>query len=163
MINGIQTGGAGALSYSTAVTSRSRTGASGNTVCSYSGSASSATSNDGIGIYDFTDMTPNQMKSAARALAASGKINAMQAFKMKTAGIPLGTLVDGKFEPLTAAQQESFANSPVDYIQLFQSNMAFLQQQGLANDPKSGYADDQAILTAMTGAQGNANRVDISV
>ena len=107
-------------------------------------------------------MTPNQMKSAVQTLAARGQITGLQAMKMQLAGIPLGTLVNGQFEPLTAAQQESFANAPVNYMKLFQSNMTFLQQNRTASDPKSGYADDQAILSAMQSAQGGISSVNIT-
>jgi hypothetical protein len=121
-----------------------------------------SSSTSGVGTFDFTDMTPNQMKSAVQTLAARGQITGLQAMKMQLAGIPLGTLVNGQFEPLTAAQQESFANAPVNYMQLFQSNMTFLQQNGMASDPKSGYADDQAILSAMQSAQGGISSVNIT-
>jgi hypothetical protein len=133
-----------------------------NTSTSSSTSASTTTSADSIGTYDFTDMTPNQMKSAVQALANSGKIDSTQAIRMQMMGMPLGTLVDGKFQPLTPAQRQSFANTPVNYIQLFQGNMAFLQQQGLVNDPKSGYHDDQTILAAMQQAQGSVSSVNIT-
>ena len=125
-------------------------------------SASRTTSANSVGTYDFTNMTPNQMKSAAQALYGSGKIDSKQAIRMQLMGMPLGTMVNGQFEPLTAAQRESFANTPVNYMQLFQGNMAFLQQNGMASDPKSGCADDQAILTAMQSAQGQTSSVNIT-
>jgi len=133
-----------------------------NTSTSSSTGVNTTTSADSVGTYDFTDMTPNQMKSAVQALASSGKIDSTQAIRMQMMGMPLGTMVDGKFQPLTAAQRESYANTPVNYMQLFQGNMAFLQQQGLANDPKSGYRDDQAILAAMQQAQGSVSSVNIT-
>jgi hypothetical protein len=107
-------------------------------------------------------MTPNQMTSAAQSLAASGKISSLDAGRLQLMGMPLGTLVDGKFEPLTAAQRDTYANTPVNYMQLIQSNMTFLQQNGEASDPKSGYASDQAILSAMQGAQGTVSSVNIT-
>jgi hypothetical protein len=125
-------------------------------------SASTSTPANSIGAYDFTDMTPNQMQSAAQALASSGKIDSTQAIRLQFMGMPLGTMVDGKFQPLTAAQRDSFANTPVNYVQVVQSNMAFLQQNGEANDPKAGYADDQAILAAMQQTQGAVSSVDIT-
>jgi|HubBroStandDraft_6_1064221.scaffolds.fasta_scaffold206193_2 hypothetical protein len=127
-----------------------------------SATASSTASANSVGTYDFTNMTPNQMKSAAQALYGSGKIDSKQAIRMQLMGMPLGTMVNGQFEPLTAAQRESFANTPVNYMQLFQGNMAFLQQNGMASDPKSGYDDDQTILTAMQSAQGQTSSVNIT-
>jgi hypothetical protein len=115
-----------------------------------------------VGTYDFTNMTPNQMQSAAQALYDSGKIDSTQAIRLQLMGMPLGTMQDGQFKPLTAAQRESYGNTPVNYMQLIQSNMVFLQQNGEAGDPKSGYADDQAILGAMQQAQGSVSRVDIT-
>ena len=132
-----------------------------NSTSAASSSASAATSNS-IGTFDFTSMTPNQMQSAAQALAGSGKIDSTQAIRLQMIGMPLGTMVDGKFQPLTAAQRESFANTPVNYMLLVQSNMAFLQQHGEASDPKSGYGDDQAILAAMQQAQGSVSSVNIT-
>jgi hypothetical protein len=125
-------------------------------------SSSQSTPANSIGTFDFTNMTPNQMKSASQALAASGKISSTDAIRMQLFGMPLGKMVDGKFQPLTSAERDSYANTPVNYMQLFQSNMAFLQQNGMASDPKSGYASDQAILSAMQGAQGSVSSVNIS-
>jgi len=95
-------------------------------------------------------------------LSASGKIDSKQGIRMELIGMPLGKLVNGKFQPLTSAERDSYANTPVNYMQLIQSNMTFLQQNGLAGDPKSGYADDQAILSAMQGAQGSVSSVNIT-
>jgi hypothetical protein len=127
-----------------------------------SSSASQSALANGIGTYDFTNMTPNQMQAASQALAASGKISSTDAIRMQLFGMPLGKLVDGKFQPLTQAERDSYANTPVNYMQLFQSNMAFLQQNGMASDPKAGYASDQAILSAMQGAQGTVSSVNIT-
>ena len=96
------------------------------------------------------------MASAAQALVASGKITSSQGILMRLSGMPLGTLDNGKFEPLTAAQKQSYGNTPVNYIQLFQNNMEGLPQ----SDPN--YANDQAILSAMEGAQGSVSSVNIT-
>ena len=124
--------------------------------------ASSSASTNSVGTFDFTDMTPNQMKSTAQSLSASGKIDSKQAMRLQLMGMPLGKMVDGKFQPLTSAERDSYANTPVNYMQLIQSNMTFLQQNGMAGDPKSGYADDQTILSAMRGAQGSVSSVNIT-
>jgi hypothetical protein len=125
-------------------------------------SASTTTSANSIGTYDFTNMTPDQMNSAVQTLYNSGKITSSQGIMMKLMGMPLGNLEDGKFVPLTAAQKESYGNTPVNYMQIVQSNMQALQQSGEANDPKSMYADDQAILNAMQQAQGSVSSVNIT-
>ena len=134
---------------------------SANSIASAANASTTAPANN-IGTYDFTNMTPNQMESAAQALAKSGKIDSTQAIRMQMMGMPLGTMVNGTFQPLTAAQRESYGNTPVNYVQVFQSNMAFLQQNGEAGDPKSGYADDQAILAAMQQAQGTVSSVNVT-
>src|ERR1700753_2343098 len=134
---------------------------SANSIASTANASTTAPANN-IGTYDFTNMTPNQMESAAQALAKSGKIDSTQAIRMQMMGMPLGTMVNGTFQPLTAAQRESYGNTPVNYVQVFQSNMAFLQQNGEAGDPKPGYAADQAILEAMQQAQGTVSSVNVT-
>ncbi len=134
---------------------------SANSITSAANASTTAAANS-IGTYDFTDMTPNQMESAAQALAKSGKIDSTRAIRMQMIAMPLGTMVNGTFQPLTAAQRESYGNTPVNYVQVFRSNMAFLQQNGEAGDPKSGYADDQAILAVMQQAQGTVSSVDVT-
>jgi len=114
-------------------------------------------STGGVGAVDFTSMTPNQMKTAAQALVASGKIDSNEGIRMELAGMPLGTLVNGQFSPLTAAQQASYADTPVNYVQLFQGNLARERQDGYA----AAAAADQTILNAMQGAEGGVSGVDI--
>jgi hypothetical protein len=119
-------------------------------------STTNASSSGSVSTYDFTSMTPNQMKSAVQSLAGSGQITSSQAIQMQLAGMPLGTDVNGQFEPLTAAQQQAAANTPVNYMQLFQNNMSALQPGS------SGYDDDQSILAAMSSAQGGVSSVDVT-
>lgn len=116
----------------------------------------SASSAGSVSTNDFTHMTPNQMKSAVQGLVGSGKITSSQGILMQLAGMPLGNDVNGRFEPLTAAQRQAAANTPVNYMQLFQSNMS-------AQSPGSrAYSDDQSILAAMQSAQGSVSSVDVT-
>jgi hypothetical protein len=149
-------------SYAALIQSRAQTPINATTDNTSATGASATTSANSVGTYDFTNMTPNQMQSAAQALVKSGKITSSQGIFMQLMGKPLGTMDDGQFKPLTAAQQASFDNTPVNYMQIVQGNMQALQQSGEANDPKSMYADDQAILSAMQQAQGSVSSVNIT-
>ena len=120
------------------------------------------TSANSVGTYDFTNMTPDQMQTAVQGMVSSGKLTSSQGIMLKLMGMPLGNLEDGKFVPLTAAQKESYGNTPVNYMQIVQSNMSALQQSGEAGDPKSMFADDQAMLSAMQQTQGTVSSVNIT-
>lgn len=90
--------------------------------------------------FDFTEMTPKQMKGIANELFKQGKIDLDQLFQLETAGIPLGKLgAHGEFVELTAAERDGFMNQPMNYIQYTSDRISFLEQSGYSNDPKSGY------------------------
>jgi hypothetical protein len=54
-------------------------------IADISGAGDDASSGD---TYDFTDMTPSQMQTAAENLYQSGDIDLTQAFKLQTIGLP---------------------------------------------------------------------------
>ncbi len=90
--------------------------------------------------FDFTEMTPKQMKEIANDLFKQGKIDLDQLFQLETAGIPLGKLgAHGEFVELTAAERDGFMNQPMNYIQYTSERISCLEQSGYSNDPKSGY------------------------
>jgi hypothetical protein len=90
--------------------------------------------------FDFTNMTPRQMKGVANELFKQGKIDIDQLFQLETAGVPLGKQgAHGEFVELTSAEKESYMNKPVNYIKHTADCINFLEQTGYANDPKSGY------------------------
>jgi hypothetical protein len=149
-------------SYAALIQSRAQTPINATTDSTSTTAASATTSANSVGTFDFTNMTPDQMQSAAQALVKSGKITSSQGVMMQLMGKPLGTMDDGQFRLLTPAQQQSFDNTPVNYMQIVQGNMAALRQSGEASDPKSMYADDQAILSAMQQLQGSVSSVNIT-
>ena len=90
--------------------------------------------------FDFTEMTPKQMKGIANEMFKQGKIDLDQLFQLETAGIPLGKQgPHGEFVQLTPAEREGFMSQPLNYIQNTADRISFLDQSGYANDPKSGY------------------------
>jgi hypothetical protein len=90
--------------------------------------------------FDFTHMTPKQMKGIANEMFKQGKIDLDQLFQLETAGIPLGKQgPHGEFVQLTPAEREGFMSQPLNYIQNTADRISFLDQSGYANDPKSGY------------------------
>ena len=97
----------------------------------------------------YTSMTPAQMKGVAQDLYNSGKIDLDQLFKLQNAGVLGKQGPNGEFIPLSAAEKARFDNTPVNYIQLAQGAMKYIEQTGAAADPKSGYADWQDILETL--------------
>ncbi len=113
-------------------------------------------------MFDFTSMTPNQMKGAANALYKSGQIDLTQVFMLENAGRPLGkTGANGEFIPLSATEREATGNTPVNYIRTAKDAMNYLEQTGQAADPKSGYAQWQGILDTLQTMQGARTGVNI--
>jgi hypothetical protein len=61
-----------------------------------------------------------------------------------------------------AEREQLFGNTPVNMIQKIQGNLEFLRQSGSANDPKSGYADEQNLLSTLQSLQGKTSGVNIT-
>ncbi|TCR83894.1 hypothetical protein [Rhizobium sp. BK376] len=120
-------------------------------IADISGAEDDASSGD---TYDFTDMTPSQVQTAAENLFQSGDIDLTQAFKLQTIGLPLGTMgPDGTVVPLSSAQRADYSNTPMNYIQLTQGAVDSIVQQGQAGDPRSGYQNWQSLLSTLQNMQ----------
>jgi hypothetical protein len=110
-----------------------------------SGSASSASSG-----YDVANMTPNQMQGVAQELYKSGKIDLTQLFMLQNAGMPIGREgANGEFIPLSVAEKTRFSQTPTNYISIVEGAIRFIEQTGMASDPKSGYAQWKGVLAAL--------------
>ena len=108
---------------------------------------------------DFTQMTPREMKDVAKKLFDDGKIDLTQLFMLQTAGMPLGRLGDnGEFIPLTNDETNAFQNQPVNYFQVAQDAMEYIEYTGKEHDPTSGYANWKGIVKALKRA---TNGVDV--
>lgn len=90
--------------------------------------------------FDFTNMTPKQMKGVANEMFKQGKIDIDQLFHLENVGVPFGKLgANGEFVALTPAEREGYMSKPVNYAKYTADRISFLEQTGYANDSKSGY------------------------
>jgi hypothetical protein len=106
-------------------------------------------------VLDLSNMTPNQMQGIAKDLWKSGKIDLTQLLMLQTAGMPLGRVgPQGEFIHLTEAERESFGSQPVNYPQIVQNALDYLEQSGRAADPTSGYKSWQGIQSALEQLSG---------
>lgn len=104
--------------------------------------------------FDFTNMTPKQMKGVANEMFKQGKIDIDQLFQLETAGVPLGKLgANGEFIALTPAEREGYMSKPVNYVKYTADRISFLEQTGYANDSKSGYEMLKNLLGKLKGSQ----------
>lgn len=109
------------------------------------------------GTHDFANMTPNQMHDAAQDLYKSGKIDLTQLLMLQTAGVPIGRQgANGEFVPLSESEKASYSSKPMDYVQAARDAIKFLEQAGLASDPKSGAEQWKGILAALQGITSNS-------
>jgi hypothetical protein len=104
--------------------------------------------------YDFTNMSPNAMKSVGNEMFKQGKIDIDQLFQLENAGVPLGKLgPNGQFVALTPAEREDYMSKPVNYVKYTADRISFLEQTGYANDSKSGYEMLTSLLGKLKGSQ----------
>lgn len=102
---------------------------------------------------DFTQMTPREMKDYAKQLFDAGEIDLTQLFMLQTAGMPLGRLGDnGELIPLTNDETNAFQSQPVNYFQVAQDAMDYIEYTGKEHDPTSGYANWKGIFEALKRA-----------
>ena len=121
-------------------------------------------SGGGLSTYDFTNVTPNQLKDIGDSLFKSGQINSKQWVQMgiSSASALLGKIdANGHVTMRSTAEAAQYLNTPVNYIKNLQDNLAYLQQSGHAND--TNYADEQKLLSTLQGLQGQTSSVNITV
>lgn len=103
---------------------------------------------------DFTEMTPTQMREAARELFKGREINLDQLFLLENMGVPLGKAgPNGEFIALDQAERATFENTPVNYLTQLSSAIRFLEETGYAMDPLSGYETKKDLLSTLSHLQ----------
>ncbi len=113
-----------------------------------SASADSANANagpagTGVSNYDFTNMTPDALKTTVNDLVKSGKLSLKDSSPLVTiAGFGGGD-----------------ANKPIDVVAALKAGIAF-KQQAQAGQPDAGIEQWQNALAALQGLQGTASGVD---
>ncbi|HEX5337025.1 MAG TPA: hypothetical protein VFW53_01165 [Gallionella sp.] len=104
----------------------------------------------GGGAYDFTNMTPNQMRDAAQNLSKSGKIDSQQFLMLLSTGLTLGKQgKNGEYIPATEAETASHSNKPMNYVQYSKDRISFLESKGLTADSQYGYKSWKGILAVL--------------
>lgn len=102
------------------------------------------------------------MQDVATQLYKSGEIDLTQLFMLQNAGIPLGKIgPNGEFIQLSAAEHESYRNTPIDFIHAAKEAIAGNEHQGRASDPKSGYGSWKDILAVLQNRQGQVAGIDV--
>ncbi|WP_374569917.1 hypothetical protein [Phenylobacterium sp.] len=124
--------------------------------------AGSSGSSGGVGqLYDFSHMTPAQMKEVAGKLNESGQINALQFLELSTAGVVAKVGPDGTPVPLSADEQAALDNTPTDYLQMAKNMIGNIESTGRTTDPTSGYENWKSLLALMQQLQSTPQSVDI--
>jgi hypothetical protein len=116
----------------------------------------------GVKNYDFTSMTPKEMRGLADQLWRDGKIDLTQNFMLQRMGIPLGKLgSNGEFIPLTVDELADYENKPINYFEVGGQAMEFLTQTGKSKDPQYGYQNWEQILNVLNELQGSPKGIDV--
>jgi hypothetical protein len=115
---------------------------------------------DAIQTYDFTNMTPNQMKDAAQKLYDTGQIDLQQLGNL-TLGPVVGKVgANGEFALLTQQEREAVNNTPIDYIKLVGHQLSSIERDGRVSDPTSGYGNWKELLSVLKDHQGRVSGFD---
>jgi hypothetical protein len=113
---------------------------------------SSAASNTKVAVTarrDTSSMTPAEMRTFAKELYNSGKIDQEALIRLTIVG-PIGKAgPNGEFIPFTESEREVIDNTPVNYNQIADMSIARIEADGRTLDPTSGYQIWQAIRTAL--------------
>lgn len=112
--------------------------------------ASQAGSSSSGGSYDFTNMTPNQMRDVALELFDSGKIGSQQHLLLLSTSLVRGHLgKNGEYIPPTEADIAHHNNTPMNYVQYSKDRISYLESAGLTSDPQYGYESWKGLLALM--------------
>lgn len=112
--------------------------------------ATSQASSSPSGSYDFTNMTPNQMRDVSQDLFNSGKISSQQSLMLLTTSLVHGHLgKNGEYIPPTEADIARHNNTPMNYVQYSKDRISYLESAGLTADPQYGYESWKGLLTVM--------------
>ncbi|MDO8811589.1 MAG: hypothetical protein Q7J38_06130 [Gallionella sp.] len=111
--------------------------------------ATSQASSSSSGSYDFTNMTPNQMRDVAQDLFNSGKISSQQNLMLLTTSFVGRFPATKEYTPPTDAEIAHHNNTPMNYVQCSKDRISYLESAGLTSDPQYGYESWKGLLAFM--------------
>lgn len=111
--------------------------------------ATSQTSSSSSGSYDFTNMTPNQIRKLSQELFESGKINSQQSLSLMTIGFVGRFPATKDYTPPTDADIARINNTPINCVQYCKDRISFLESAGDTVDPQYGYESWKGLLAFM--------------
>jgi hypothetical protein len=106
----------------------------------------------GGGSYDFTNMTPNQMRDVAMDLFKSGKIDSQQQLMLLATSFVGRFPATKEYTPPTDAEIAQRNNTPMNYVQYSKDRISYLESTGLTSDPQHGYESWKGLLALMQNA-----------
>ncbi len=107
------------------------------------------------GSYDFSHMTPAEMRDVTGDLYDSGDLDLTQVLQLQLSGRPLGKIgPDGTLLPLSDAESSAYDSTSQDFIGIANNALDQIESQGRASDPTSGYQSWQSILSVLNNLQG---------
>ncbi|GAA3109656.1 hypothetical protein GCM10010520_62700 [Rhizobium viscosum] len=113
------------------------------------------------GSYDFSHMTPAEMRELSGDLYDSGELDLAQVLQLQLSGRPFGKIgPDGTLLPLSDAESSAYDSTSQDFIGIANNEMDQIESQGRAGDPTSGYQSWQSILSVLNGLQLNGGTED---
>lgn len=113
------------------------------------------------GSYDFSHMTPSEMRDLSGDLYDSGDLDLTQVLQLQLSGRPLGKIgPDGALLPLSNAESSAYDSTSQDFIGIANNALDQIESQGRAEDPTSGYQSWQSILSVLNNLQGGARTED---
>ena len=116
------------------------------------------------GSYDFTHMTPAEMRDLTGDLYDSGDLDLAQVLQLQLSGVPLGKVgPNGSLIPFSDAEKSAYDNSSQDFLGIASNAMDDIESQGRAGDPTSGYQSWQGILSVLNSLQVNGAVEDEAV
>jgi hypothetical protein len=111
--------------------------------------ATSQASSSSSGSYDFTNMTPNQIRKLSQELFESGKINSQQSLSLMTIGFVGRFPATKDYTPPTDADIARINNTPINCVQYCKDRISFLESVGQTADPQYGYESWKGLLAFM--------------
>lgn len=114
-------------------------------------SQTSSTSAKSTSNYDFTNMTPNQMRDVSQDLFNSGKISSQQNLLLLTTSFVGSFPATKDYTPPTDADIARHNNTPINYVQYSKDRINFLESAGLTSDPQYGYESWKGLLAIFHG------------
>jgi hypothetical protein len=116
------------------------------------------------GSYDFTRMTPAEMRDLTGDLYDSGDLDLAQVLQLQLSGVPLGKVgPNGTLIPFSDAEKSAYDNTSRDFLGIASNAVDKIETQGRASDPTSGYQSWQGILSVLNSLQVNGGAEDEAI